>query len=76
MDTEQLVLKLQETLNRSLRNEGRSKKLKGEHEVLQNLTTSVAVMAEQLKNMNTNFTSLKSSTRIRGDADGRQTQYL
>lgn len=58
MDNEQLGLKLQETTDRSLRNEGRIKKLESEHEVLQQLVTSVAVMAEQMKNMNTSVTTL------------------
>lgn len=58
MDVEQIALKLQETTDRSIRNEGRIKKLEGEHETLQQLATSVAVMAEQLKTMNTNVTAL------------------
>ena len=58
MDHEQLAIKLQETTDRSLRNEGRIKKLEGEHETLQQLATSVAVMAEQMKTMNTNVNSL------------------
>lgn len=58
MDVEQIALKLQETTDRSLRNEGRIKKLEGEHETLQQLATSVAVMAEQLKTMNANVTNL------------------
>ena len=58
MDNEQLAVKLQETTDRSLRNEGRIKKLEGEHETLQQLATAVAVMAEQLKTMNTNVNNL------------------
>lgn len=58
MDIEQIALKLQETTDRSLRNEGRIKKLEGEHDVLQSLATSVAVMAEQIKTMNTNVQTL------------------
>lgn len=58
MDIEQLALEHQETKDRSLRNEGRIKKLEGEHEVLQQLATSVAVMAEQIKTMNGNVQTL------------------
>ena len=58
MDNEQLAIKLQETTDRALRNEGRIKKLEGEHETLQQLATAVAVMAEQLKTMNTNVNNL------------------
>ena len=58
MDIEKIALKLQETTDRSARNEGRIKKLEGEHEVLQKLATSVAVMAEQIKTMNSNVQTL------------------
>lgn len=58
MDSEQIALKLQETADRTARNEGRIKKLEGEYRVIYDLATSVAVMAEQLKNMNENVTTL------------------
>ena len=51
-------MKLQEISDRTLRNEGRIKKLEGENSVLHQLATSVAVMAEQLKNMNKSVTTL------------------
>lgn len=51
MGIEEIAIKLQETTDRSLRNEGRIKKLEGEHEALHQLATSVAVMAEQIKTM-------------------------
>lgn len=60
MENEELALKLQETTDRSFRNEGRIKKLESEHQVLQKLATSVAVMAEQIKTMNTSMVSLTS----------------
>ena len=60
MDMEQIVVKLQETTDRSTRNEGRIKKLEAENDVLHELATSVAVMAEQLKNMNTSVDTLSS----------------
>lgn len=58
MDSEQLALKLQETTDRSLRNEGRIKKLEDENSVLHQLATSVAVMAEQMKTLNNSVTTL------------------
>lgn len=58
MDNEKLALKLQETTDRSLRNEGRIKKLEGESETLQKLATSVAVMAEQMKTMTSSVDTL------------------
>jgi len=58
MDNESLAIKLQETTDRSLRNEGRIKKLEGEQSALHDLAKSVAVMAEQLKTMNGNVDTL------------------
>lgn len=52
MDIESLALAQQKTEDRSVRNEGRIKKLETEHETLHTLATSVAVMAEQMKSMN------------------------
>ena len=60
MNIEDIALKLQETTDRSTRNEGRIKKLEGESAVLHKLATSVAVMAEQLKTMNTSVLTLTS----------------
>ena len=60
MDIEQIALKLQETTDRSTRNEGRIKKLESESAVLHQLATSVAVMAEQLKTMNTSMSTMKN----------------
>ena len=60
MDNEQIAVKLQETTDRSLRNEGRIKKLETEHEVLHELATSVAVLAQRMDTMNTSVTTLTS----------------
>ena len=60
MDIENVALKLQETTDRSIRNEGRIKKLEGENAALHQLATSVAVMAEQLKTMNVSVSTLTS----------------
>ena len=58
MDNEKYIMLLQETTDRSLRNEGRIKKLETENNVLHQLATSVAVMAEQMKGLNQNVTTL------------------
>lgn len=63
MDNEQIALKLQETTDRSLRNEGRIEKLEEENNVLHKLATSVAVMAEQMKTLN------KSVAALTGDVE-------
>lgn len=60
MDLEQVALKLQETTDRSVRNEGRIKKLESKHEVLHQLATSVAVLAEQMKTLNGSVDTLNS----------------
>lgn len=60
MTNEEIALRLQETTDRSVRNEGRIKKLEGEHEVLHQLATSVAVMAQQMENMNGSVEALSS----------------
>lgn len=60
MTIEELALKHQVTEDRSVRNEGRIKKLETESKTLHDLATSVAVMAEQLKSMNTNVSTLTS----------------
>lgn len=51
MNLEELALEHQETKDRSIRNEGRIKKLEESQSVLHELVTSVGVMAEQIKNM-------------------------
>ena len=68
MDIDQIALKLQETTDRSFRNEGRIQKLENEHATLQKLATSVAVMAEQLKTMNANVTHLTNKV---GELEGK-----
>ena len=60
MTFEELTLKQQQTEDRSLRNEGRIKKLEEKNEALSSLATSVAVLAEQMKTMNVNVNSLTS----------------
>lgn len=46
------ILRLQETADRSIRNEGRIKKLEEANETLQKLATSVALMAQQMQALN------------------------
>lgn len=60
MDNETLAIKLQETTDRSLRNEGRIKKLEEKTETLNKLATSVELIALQMKTLNANFNNLAS----------------
>lgn len=72
MDSEQLALRLQETADRTTRNEGRIKKLEGEYRIIYDLATSVAVMAEQLKTMNENVHSLTEKVDMLEERPGRR----
>lgn len=76
MNTEQFAIKLQETTDRSVRNEGRIKKLEDEHESLHQLAVSVAVMAEQLKNMNTNVNNLTEKVDTLESKPGKRWEGL
>jgi predicted nucleic acid-binding Zn-ribbon protein len=76
MDTEQLAIKLQKTDDRSIRNEGRIKKLESESEVLHQLATSVAVMAEQMKTMNHSVTTLTGEVEELKDKPGKRWESL
>ncbi len=64
MTNEEIALKLQETTDRSLRNEGRIKKLENEQSALRDLATSVAVMAQQLHVMNDSVNTLNEKVGV------------
>ncbi len=76
MDNEQLALKLQETTDRSVRNEGRIKKLESEHEATHKLATSVAVLAEQMKTMNANVTTLTNKVEDLEEKPGKRWEAM
>ena len=76
MNTEQLALSLQETTDRSVRNEGRIKKLEEENKALHQLATSVAVMAEQMKHMNQSVTTLTSEVEELKEKPGKRWDSL
>ena len=76
MDIEDVAIKLQETTDRSIRNEGRIKKLEGESSVLHQLATSVAVMAERMKTMNTSVISLKTEVEELKDKPAKRWDNL
>lgn len=72
MNIEDLALKLQETTDRSIRNEGRIKKLEDENGTLHSLATSVAVMAEQMKQMNKSVTTLTEEMEEMKEKPGKR----
>lgn len=76
MNIEELALKHQETADRSLRNEGRIEKLEEETVTLHSLATSVAVMAEQLKQMNKSVTTLTTEVEEMKEKPGKRWDTL
>lgn len=76
MNIEDVALKLQETTDRSTRNEGRIKKLESESAVLHQLATSVAVMAEQMKTMNDSVSTLTTEVEDLRDKPGKRWDNL
>ncbi len=76
MNIEDIAIKLQETTDRSTRNEGRIKKLEGESVVLHQLATSVAVMAEQMKTMNTSVLTLTTEVEELKDKPAKRWDNL
>lgn len=72
MNIEELALKLQKTTDRSERNEGRIKKLESENAVLHQLATSVAVMAEQMKTMNSSVSTLANEVEELREKPGKR----
>ena len=59
MTNEEIALKLQGVSDKADRNEGRIKKLEESTATLHELATSVAVMANQLKTLNSNVVSMQ-----------------
>lgn len=76
METEQLIIKLQEATDRSIRNEERIEKLEGENGVLHQLATSVAVMAEQMKSMSTNVSTLTNEVEELKEKPGKRWEEI
>jgi predicted nuclease with TOPRIM domain len=60
VDTETLAEKVQELKTLTAMQENRIEKLESEYEAINQLATNVAVMAEQMKTMNANLTSLNT----------------
>ena len=76
MNAEELALKLQETTDRSLRNEGRIKKLEGEQDTIRSLATSVAVMAEKMDVMNSNVSALTTKVETLEAEPGKRWKFI
>ena len=72
METEKILMMLQETADKANRNEGRIKKLEHENEVLHQLATSVAVMAEQMKGVNQKVTTIANEVEEIKEKPGKR----
>lgn len=71
-----MALKLQETIDRSLRNEGRIKKLETEQTNIHQLAQSVAVMAEQMKTMNASVNKLTNKVDTLEAEPGKRWRFV
>lgn len=76
MNIEDIALKLQETSDRSIRNEGRIKKLEEENATLHSMATSIAVMAEQMKHINESVTTLTEEVEEMKDKPAKRWESL
>lgn len=76
MDMEQVAVQLQKIDDRSVRNEGRIKKLETEHEVLHQLATSVAVMAEKMDTMTRSVDTLTSKVDALEAEPGKRWKFV
>ncbi len=76
MVIEEVAIKLQETTDRSLRNEGRIRKLEGEQDSIRSLATSVAVMAEQMKTMNNSVNTLTEKVETLEAEPGKRWKFV
>ena len=76
MNVEEIALRLQETTDRSLRNEGRVKKLEEAQDSIRSLATSVAVMAEKMGVMSDNLTALTRKVEIIEAEPGKRWKFV
>ena len=61
---EDIAVKLQEVADRSLRNEGRIKKLESEHQALTELAISVKELATDQVNMKDDIAEIKTDVKV------------
>lgn len=76
MDIEKLALEHQETKDRSLRNEGRIKKLEQDNGVLHELATAVAVMAERMKSVDESVCKLTGKVDALEAEPGKKWRFV
>lgn len=72
IDHDEMLLQLQETTDRSLRNEGRIKKLETEQSALRELTTSVATLATRQGVMEGDVREIKADVKEMSGKSGKR----
>ena len=72
LDHDDLILQLQETTDRSIRNEGRIKKLETEQTALRELATSVSTLAAKQGIMEDDVKEIKSDVKEMAGRSGRR----
>lgn len=76
MTTEDIAVKLQETADRSLRNEGRIKKLEQDQKALLDLTASVRELANEQGNLKDDISEIKADVKALTGASGKRWDAL
>ncbi len=76
MTTEDIAVKLQETADRSLRNEGRIKKLEQDQKALLDLTASVRELANEQGNLKDDIGEIKADVKALTGASGKRWDAL
>lgn len=72
MDHDEMLLQLQETADRSVRNEGRIKKLETEQSALRELATSVATLATKQGVMEGDVKEIKTDVKNLSGKSGKR----
>ena len=72
LDHDDLILQLQETTDRSIRNEGRIKKLETEQTALRELATSVSTLAAKQGIMEDDVKEIKSDVKEMAGRSGKR----
>ena len=72
MDHDEILLRLQETTDRSVRNEGRIKKLETEQSTLHELATSVAALATKQGVMEGDVKEIKTDVKNLSGKSGKR----
>ena len=72
MMDQDMIIKLQETTDRSLRNEGRIKKLESEHDMLHELVTSVSNLATRQGYVESDVKEIKTDVKSLASKPGKR----